>query len=168
MPAIFASPYARWLTQHGEERAQGVNVLEFLHPAFGSIFVSSYGEAFAAKTETGADFVADPLGFMVDRAADNLSTEQRFTFRLDNANGLVTQQLRALDEEDLQTPVALVLRLYLDTHRDAPAFDPVQLFVTKISATRLVVECEASADELPNVTAGIRYTFELFPPLVYL
>ena len=168
MPATFDTAYAQWLTQHGEVRSQGVTVLEFSHPKFGSKFVSDYGEPFAAKTELGANFTAEPLGFLVDRVVESFSTEQRVTLRLDNANGRVTNELRSLDEDDWQTPVTVTVRGYLDTKRTAPAFDPIVLVVTSTRATRLAVECEASADELPNVTAGIRYTFDLFPPLVYL
>lgn len=168
MPATFDNAYAQWLTQHGEVRSQGVTVLEFSHPKFGAKYVSDYGEDFAATTELGAAFVAEPLGFIVDRAAESFSTEQRVTIRLDNANGRVTAELRSLDEDDLQTPVACTVRGYLDSKRDEPAFDPLALFVTSTRATRLAVECEASADALPNVTAGLRYTFDLFPPLVYL
>jgi hypothetical protein len=168
MPAIYDSAYAQWLTQHGEVRSQGVNVLEFAHPKWGKRYVSDYGDAFAARTEGGVDFVAEPLGFIVDRAADNLSTEQRVVIRLDNANGLITKELRSLSLDDLQTAVAVTLRVYLDSKRTAPAYDPLVLYVTNTKAMRLAVECEASADLLPNVTAGVRYTFDLFPPLVYL
>jgi hypothetical protein len=168
MPAIFDTAYAHWLTQHGEVRSQGVTVLEFYHPKFGHKYVSDYGDPFTARTETGVEFTAEPLGFIIDRAADTLSTEQRILIRLDNANGRVTGELRALDQDDLQTPVAATVRGYLDTRRTAPAFDPVVLYVTDTKATRLAVECEVSADQLPNVAAGLRYTFDLFPPLVYL
>lgn len=168
MPAAYESNYAQWLTQHGDARAQGVTVLQFTHPRFGTRYVSDYGEAFTARTEAGADFTAEPLGFIVDQATDNLSTEQRVMLRLDNANGAITKELRSLTLDDLQTPVAVTVRVYLDTRRAAPAYTPVELFVTNTKATRLVVECEASADALPNVTSGFRYTFDQFPTLVYL
>lgn len=168
MPAIYSSDYAQWLTQHGNQRAIGVNVLQFSHPRFGDKYVSSYSDAFAATTEAGVPFTAEPLGFSVDSWADNLSTEQRLVLRLDNANGAVTRELRSLTLDDLQIPVGLTARVYLDSHRSAPAYEPVQLAVTNTKATRLAVECEASADVMPNVTAGLRYTFDLFPSLVYL
>ena len=168
MPAVYDSNYAKWLTQHGEVRAQGVSVLEFQHPKFGSRFVSDYGEAFAARTEEGLDFNAEALGFVIDSALESFSTEQRIRVRLDNANGAVTKELRTLDLDDLQTPVQLIARVYIDTKRAAPAYQPVELFLTNTRGTRLIVECEASADALPNVTAGMRYTFDLFPPLVFL
>jgi len=168
MPAAFESNYAKWLTQHGEVRAQGVTVLQFSHTRFGDKYVSDYGEPFTAIDENAVEFTAEPLGFVIDQATDNLSTEQRVLLRIDNANGAVTKELRSLTLDDLQEPVALTVRVYLDTRRSAPAYDPLVLFVTSTKANRLVVECEASADSLPNVTAGIRYTFDLFPPLVYL
>jgi hypothetical protein len=168
MPAAFEIDYAKWLTQHGDVRAQGVTVLQFTHPRFGTRYVSKYGQDFAARTEEGVDFIAEPLGFSVDQATDNLSTEQRVLLRLDNANGAITKELRTLTLDDLQTPVAVIVRIYLDTRRLAPAYTPIALFVTNTKATRLVVECEASADALPNVASGIRYTFDLFPTLVYL
>jgi len=168
MPASFDSSYAQWLTQHGEVRAQGVTVLQFSHSHFGDRYVSDYGEPFTARTESDVEFTAEPLGFLIDQATDNLSTEQRIMLRLDNANGAITKELRALDLDDLQEPVVLIVRVYLDSKRSAPAYDPIELFITNTKANRLVVECEASADALPNVTSGIRYTFDLFPPLVYL
>jgi hypothetical protein len=168
MPAVYDSAYAKWLTQHGEVRAQGVNVLEFVHPKWGAKFVSDYGEPFAARTEGGVDFTAEPLGFIFDSAVDNFTTEQKLRIRLDNANGAVTNELRSLSLDDLQTPVQLIARAYIDTKRTAPAYQPVELFVTNTKAMRAIVECEASADALPNVSAGMRYTFDLFPPLVFL
>lgn len=172
MPATFDAQFARWLTQHGEPRAQGVNVLQFSHervpPAFPTQYVSDYGEPFAATTETGVHFVAEPLGFLIDIAADNLTTEQRVMIRMDNANGLVMDQIRRMTLDDLQRSIVITYRVYLNTKRTAPAFDPVVLYAARINATRLAVELEASADQLPNVTAGIRYTLERFPSLAYL
>lgn len=176
MPATFDSDFALWLTQHGNERATAVNVLEFRHTAWGpgggvvgSIWVCDHGEIFTAQTEPPAvTFDAQPLGFIAEIAADNVTTEQRVTLRLDNANGLVAQELRALTDADLQEPVHVVYRAYLDSKRDAPAIDPLSLFVVQLNMTRLAIECEASADVLPNVRAGIRYTLDRFPPLAYL
>jgi hypothetical protein len=170
MPATFDPEFAKWLTQHGNERATAVNVLEFVHPAWGApIFVCDHGEVFTAQTEPPVvTFNAQPLGFMADIASDNVSTEQRVTITIDNANGLVAQQLRALTDEDKQTPVHIIYRAYLDTRRSAPAIDPLDLFVVSVSMTRLAVECEASAEVLPNIGAGIRYTLDRFPPLAYL
>lgn len=168
MPAVFDDAFALWLTQHGNERAVAVNVLEFQHPAFGSLWASDFGEPFDAMTETSAPFTALPLGLDIDVASDNVTTEQRITMRLDNVNGYVAQQLRALTDEDLQTPVQVIYRAYLDTDRSGPAIDPLTLFVTNARMTRPLVELEASADLLPNVRAGMRYTIDDFPPLVYL
>lgn len=169
MPATFDRDFALWLTQHGSERAQAVNVLEFVHPKWGSLFVSDYGQVFSAATEAPIrNFNADPLGFVIDIAADNVSTEQRILLRIDNANGLVAQQLRSLTDEDIQTGVVVIYRAFLDSKITAPAIDPVTLLLTSVTMTRLVIECEASADFLPNVAAGSRYTLEAFPPLAYL
>ena len=169
MPANFDDDFALWLTQHGNERASAVNVLEFIHPAWGSIFVSDYGDVFEAQTEPPAvAFAAQPLGFSADLASDNVTTEQRVTLRLDNVNGLIGQQLRSLDDDDLQIPVQVVYRAYLDTDRAGPAIDPLTLFVVNVNMTRPVIELEASADVLPNVGAGLRYTLEDYPPLAYL
>ena len=42
MPANFDREFALWLTQHGQERAASVNVLEFSHPtAFAPILLKS-------------------------------------------------------------------------------------------------------------------------------
>lgn len=171
MPANFDRAFALWLTQHGNERAVAVNVLEFAHPAFAApIFVSDYGDDFQATTEesTPRTFTAIPLGFTVEVNADNVSTEQRVQIRLDNVNGAVANQLRALTDEDLQVPVQVTYRAYLDTDRSGPAIDPLTLYVTTATMTRLAVECEATADYLPNVASGQRYTIETFPVLQFL
>jgi hypothetical protein len=168
MPANYEREFALWLTQHGQMRAAPVSVLSFVHPKFGELHVSDYGEVFEARKETGEAFTAQPLGFVVDVATENLTTEQRALIRLDNANGLVMNQLRLLDLDDLQEPVTVVYRTYLDSRRTAPAIDPITLYVTDVKATRLAAEIEASADALPNVTAGIRYTIDRFPALAYL
>lgn len=171
MPANFDRNFSLWLTQHGNERATAVNVLEFTHPAFAApIFVSDYGDDFAAQTEEliPRAFVAVPLGFTVDVAADNVSTEQRVLVRMDNVNGAVANQLRALTDDDLQTPVQITYRAYLDTDRSGPAIDPLTLMVTTATMTRLAVQCEATADMLPNVSSGHRYTIENFPVLQFL
>ena len=173
MPATFDAEFAKWLTQHGNERAVAVNVLEFLHAKWNvsghGIFVSDYGDLFTATTEAPAfTFTAQPLGFLIDTAADNVSTEQRVTITLDNANGLVAQQLRSLLPADLQDPVQVIYRAYLDSARGAPAIDPLQLFVVNVNMNRLAVECEASADVLPNIQAGQRYTLEKYTPLAFI
>ena len=170
MPATFDNDFALWLTQHGSERSVAVNVLEFIHDKWGgSLWVSDYGDVFTATTEAPVrTFDAQPLGFTADIGADNVSTEQRVTLRLDNANGLVAQQLRSLDDDDLQDPVQVVYRAYLDTNRSAPAIDPLTLFVTNVQMNRLVLEVEGSADVLPNMSAGLRYTLDDYPPLAYL
>jgi len=176
MPATFDDDFALWLTQHGNERATAVNVLEFRHTAWGpgggvvgSIWVCDHGDPFTATTEAPpVTFTAEPLGFIADITADNVSTEQRVTIQLDNANGLVAQQLRALTDADLQEPVVVVYRAYLDTKPSAPAIDPLTLFVVNVNMTRLAVECEAAADLLPNIQAGLRYTLEAYPPLAFL
>lgn len=168
MPATFDSAFAKWLTQHGEVKAQGVNVLSFAHPKWGLLHVSDYGDEFKARTEGGATITAQALGFFIDAAADNLSTEQRVMIRLDAANGAVMRELRSLSEGDLQTEVTITHRVYLDTKRDAPAFDPLTLYVTRVNAGRLAVELEASTEAMPNIMAGIRYRLERFPSLAYV
>lgn len=170
MPANFDDAFAQWLTQHGNQRACAVNVLQFQHPAFpgGVLWVSDFGEPFTANTEGSAEFTAEPLGFEIDVAADNVTTEQRVAIRLDNVNGYVAQQLRALSDEQLQTAVQVTYRAYLDNDRAGPQIDPLTLYVTNARMARQVVELEASADLLPNVRAGLRYTIDDFPPLVYL
>lgn len=179
MPATFDRQFSLWLTQHGEERAAAVNVLEFRHPKWNGLggavglFVSDYGEPFTATTEPGYtlgayEFIAQALGFTIDLAADNFTTEQRVIIRADNANGAVLNQLRTLTLDDLQTEVEVVYRVYLDTKRSAPAIDPVRLFLTEVRGTRLAAELEATADALPNVKAGTRYTIDTYPTMAYL
>jgi hypothetical protein len=174
MPATFDSAFALWLTQHGSERSIAVNVLQFSHAKWnattGPIYVSDFGEDFTATTEppTSVAFTATPLGFMIDATADNVSTEQRIMVRIDNAHGAVAQQLRSLTDEDLLTPVSVTYRTYLDTDRSGPVIDPLTMYATNINMNRLTVECEITADYLPNVGAGTRYTIEDYPPLAYL
>lgn len=168
MPATFDESFALWLTQHGNERAVAVNVLEFVHDKWGSLFVSDYGEPFAATTEDARDFEAGAIAFVIEVAADNVTTEQRIMIRMDNVNGLVANQLRSLDDEDIQTAVQVIYRVYLDTDRASPVIDPLALYVVNATMTRPAVEIEASADVLPNVQAGSRYTIDDYPPLVWL
>jgi len=169
MPASFETRFAQWLTQHGEVRAQGVNVLDFYHSGFGHVYVSDYGEDFEAWREDAVHFVAVPLGFTIDIAGDNFSTEQRIVIRLDNANGAVMDQLRTLTPAQMaDEPVVVTYRAYLDTKRNAPAYDPLVLYATKVNAQRFAVEVEASTEPMPNMTAGIRYTLERFPSMAYL
>ena len=175
MPATFDREFNLWLTQHGNERAVAVNVLEFQHEKWGpgggvigSLWVSDYGDPFEATTEAAVDFTAEPLGLTIDVAADNVTTEQRIMIRLDNVNGAVARELRSLDDDDIQTRVFVVYRAYLDTDRSTPAIDPLSLVVTGVRMNRPVVEVEASADALPNVSAGTRYTLEDFPALAFL
>ena len=175
MPATFDESFALWLTQHGNERAIAVNVLEFRHEKWGpgggvigSLWVSDFGEPFEATTESAVAFTAEMLGFEIEVAADNVTTEQRIMIRLDNVNGRVAHELRSLDDDDLQKSVQVVYRVYLDTDRSAPKIDPLTLYVVSASMTRPLVELEASADILPNVQSGSRYTIDDFPTLVWL
>jgi hypothetical protein len=168
MPANFDSAFNLWLTQHGSERSAAVNVLDFRHPKWGSVIVSDYGEPFRARDELGVEFVAEPLAFTIDVAADNVTTEQRVLIKLDNVNGAVANKLRELTDEDLQTAVQVIYTVYLDTEAQAPQIDPLLLYVTGVGLSRLIAEVEASADLLPNVSSGIRYTIDNFQPLLYL
>jgi len=168
MPATFDHDFAVWLSQHGQERAQGVNVLQFEHPKIGVHWITDYGDEFLARTEGAEEFTALPVGFTFDYAADNLTTQQSVVIRIDNVHGLVTSLLRELDLDDLQTALVVTYRAYLDTKRNAPAYDPLTLFATDVRMLRAAIEMEVSADQMPNVTAGIRYTFDRFPPLVLL
>lgn len=172
MPTTLDPLYAQWLTQHGQVRSNAVNVLEFVHlaptPAFAPIYVSDYGEEFKARLETGVDIVARALGFTIDGAVDNLTTEQRVIIRMDAVNGAVMDQFRALSMDDLQSPVQIVHRAYMDTKRSAPVMDPLLLYVTQLKATRVAVEIEASIEPFPNVSTGKRYLLEHFPTLAYL
>lgn len=172
MPATLDPLYAQWLTQHGQVRAQAVNVLEFTHlapaPAFAPLYVSDFGEPFTATLETAVEITAQALGFTIDSSLDNLTTQQRLVIRMDAANGLVMDQFRALTLDDLQYAVTLTHRVYLDTKRTAPVMDPLVLYVTRLDATRLAVELEASDEPFPNISTGLRYTLERFPTLAYL
>lgn len=172
MPATFDIEFAKWLTQHGNERAVAVNVLEFQHDKWNvdghGIFVSDFGEPFAATTEDGHAFEAQPMGFEIEVTPDSVTTEQRIRVKLDNVHGLVSQQLRTLDDDDIQKSVVAIYRVYLDTDRTTPAIDPLVLVVINVTTTRPIAEIEASADFLPNVQAGSRYTIDDFPTLVWL
>jgi hypothetical protein len=160
--------YELWATQHGGVDSQAVQVLEFVHPKWGSLWLTDYGAAFAAVTETAVAFEAVAVAFEVELPKTNNTTQSELLLRLDALGGFVMTQVRAMTDAERKIPIGLNWRLYLDTHRAAPQTDPLAFIVTNISATRLVVEFQCSASALPNIAAGSRYTLDKFPALAYL
>jgi hypothetical protein len=163
-----ATDYELWATQHGGIDSQSVQVLEFVHPKWGSLWLTDYGAQFAAKTETAFDFVAEPVGFEVELPKQNTSTQSELNLRLDALGGYVMQQVRAMTDAERTVPIGLNWRLYLDNKRNAPQLDPLAFVVTNIGGTRLVVEFQCAATAFPNIASGTRYTIDNFPSLAYL
>lgn len=163
-----ATDYQLWATQHGLADAQLVQVLEFQHPHWGSIFVSDYGIDFAATTEAAVAFTASPVSFTVDLPTSTPTTQQDMTIKMDALGGLVMGNVRALSDAERQVPIVVILRFYLDADPGAPCLAPFTFIVLNISGTRLVVQFICAATLLPNVAAGIRYTIEDFPSMAFL
>ena len=90
------------------------------------------------------------------------------TVKIDALAGYVMSQIRAMTDEDRETAITLVWRVYLDTKPAAPAMDQLDFTVIEVTATRLVVEFQCAATILPNIGAGIRYTMDKFPTLAFL
>lgn len=160
--------YELWATQHGGVDAQAVQVLEFVHPKWGSLWVCDYGAKFAATTEGAVAFVAEPVAFEVELPKQNSTTQSEMTLRLDALGGYVMSQVRAMTDLERTVPIALNWRLYLDTHPAAPQLDPLSFVIVNIGGTRTVVEFQCAATAFPNIAAGVRYTIDNFPSLAYL
>jgi hypothetical protein len=163
-----ATDYELWATQHGGVDAQAVQVLEFIHPKWGSLWVTDYGEKFAATTEGAVAFVAEAVGFEAELPKQTSTTQSEMTLRLDALGGYVMSQIRAMTDAERTVAIGLTWRLYLDTYRAAPQLSPLQFVVTNITATRLVVEFQCAASAFPNIVAGSRYTIDDYPSLAYL
>jgi hypothetical protein len=163
-----ATDYELWATQHGGVDSQPVQVLEFKHDKWGSLYLCDYGKQFAFTTETGGAFVAEAVGFEAELPKESNSTQSEMTLRVDALGGYVMSQVRAMTDDERKEPIALIWRLYLDTHPNAPQLDPLTFVIVDISASRLVVEFQCAATALPNIAAGTRYTLDNFPTLAYL
>ena len=163
-----ATEYELWATQHGSADAQAVQVLQFTHPKWGSLWLTDYGAAFAAVTEGAVAFEAVAVAFEVELPKTNNTTQSELLLRLDALGGFVMSQVRAMTDAERKIPIGLTWRLYLDTHRAAPQIDPLAFIIVNITGTRLVVEFHCAASALPNIAAGSRYTLDKFPALAYL
>jgi hypothetical protein len=160
--------YELWATQHGAVDAQSVQVLEFVHSKWGSLWLTDYGAQFAATAEDSRAFVAEPVGFEVELPKQTSSTQSEMNLRLDALGGYVMSQVRAMTDAQRTESIVLNWRLYLDTHRAAPQLDPLSFVVTNIGGTRLLVEFQCAATAFPNIASGMRYTIDNFPSLAYL
>jgi len=160
--------YELWATQHALVDVQCVQVLEFQHQKWGSLWITDYGAQFTGKTETNVSFTAEPVAFRVDPPKSGVTTQQEFVLRMDALGGYVISNIRNMTDAERNIPIKLVWRLYLDSKPNAPSLDPLDFYIVDVSATRLVVEIRAAATILPNVAAGIRYTIDRFPTLAYL
>ena len=160
--------YQLWATQHELADAQLVQVLEFQHPAWGSIFLCDYGADFTGTTEAAVQFTATAVSFTIDLPASTPTTQQEMTIKLDALGGAVMQQVRDLTDAQRAVPIKVIYRPYLDRDPGAPCLDPASFVILNFSATRLVTQLECAATVLPNIAAGIRYTIDEFPSLAYL
>lgn len=164
-----ATDYELWLTQHDLQDVAQAQVLEFQHPSWGSLWVTDYGAEFAARTSpTAAEFVAAPVAFTLDKPQTGTSTQQELTIKMDALGGRVLAYVRGLSDAQRLTPVRVLYRIYLDNDLTRPVLDPMVFELRDIAATRLVTELHCAVTTLPNVIAGIRYTLDSFPTLVYV
>lgn len=163
------SAYELWLTQHSLQEVAQVQVLEFQHPAWGSLWISDYGREFEARTAPWAvAFTALPVPFVLDKPQSGQSTQQDLTIKLDAIGGQVLNYVRTLTDAQRRTPVKVLYRVYLDSDLTQPVLDPLVFELRDASATRLVTELHCAVTTLPNVIAGTRYTLDTFPTLAYL
>ena len=161
--------YQLWATQATRcSDAQLVQVLEFKHPHWGSIFVSDYGIPFAGTTEAAVAFTATEVSFVVELPVSSPTTQQELIIKMDALGGLIMSNIRALSDTERQTPITVVYRVYIDRDAAAPCLDPSTFIILNASGTRLVVQFTCAATVLPNVSAGTRYTMEDFPTMAYL
>lgn len=161
--------YELWLTQHDLADVAQAQVLEFQHPAWGSLWITDYGSEFTASARPGGGaFVALPVAFTLDRPQSGQSTQQDLTIKLDALGGRVLGYIRALTEAQRRTPVRLLYRVYLDNDLTQPVLEPLVFELRDVAATRLVTELHCAVTTLPNVIAGIRYTLDAFPTLAYV
>lgn len=164
------SAYELWLTQHGLQEVAQPQVLEFQHPAWGSLWVTDYGRELEANVgpPINAPFVAVPVAFTLDRPQSGQSTQQELVIKLDALGGRVLGYIRGLTDLQRRTAVRVVYRIYLDNDLSAPAVAPLTFELRDVAATRLVTELHCMVTILPNVIAGIRYTLDTFPTLAYV
>lgn len=163
------SAYELWLTQHDLQDVAMAQVLEFQHPAWGSVWITDYGQELEARTAPWAvAFLALPVPFTLDKPQSGQSTQQDLTIKLDAVGGRVLAYIRSLTDVQRRTPVKVVYRAYLDSDWTAPVLDPLIFELRDMSATRLVTELHCSVTVLPNMIAGTRYTLDSFPTLAYL
>ena len=160
--------YELWVTQHALVDAQQVQVLEFQHSAWGSLWVSDYGAPFTGKTESGTSFTAEAVAFTVQLPQSGNTTQQELTLRMDALGGFVISQIRQMTDAQRDLPITLIWRAYLDNNPNTPAMDALTFEILNVSATRVAVEMQCAATVFPNVQVGIRYTIDRFPSLAYL
>lgn len=160
--------YELWATQHGLIDVQGVQVLQFQHSMWGSLFLCDYGAEFSGTTDDATIFTATPVAFTVDLPKEQSSTQSDLTIHMDALGGYVISQIRSMTDAQRDEPILVKWLQYLDNAPDAPALDPLEFIVIDVSATRLAVEIQCAVTIFPNVAAGTRYTLDEFPTLGYL
>ena len=164
-----ATDYELWLTQHDLADVAAAQVLEFQHPAWGSYWITDYGQELEAHVAPGgAAFVALPVPFTLDKPQSGQSTQQDLTIKMDALGGRVLGYIRDLTTAQRDIPVRVLYRIYLDNDLSTPVLDPLVFELRDVAATRLVTELHCSVTVLPNQIAGSRYTLDSFPTLAYI
>jgi len=163
-----ASDYELWATQHGLIDVQQLQVLEFRHSTWGSLWITDYGVPFVGTTEAAVQFQAVPVAFTVELPKQTTTTQSELTLRMDALGGYVINNIRNMTDADRTEAVGVFWRAYLDNRPSVPALDTLQFVLVDVQATRLAVELRCAATMLSNVQSGTRYTIDRFPTLAYL
>lgn len=157
--------YAEWLASP-PPTGQYVETLEFVGGVTGSgiRICNRRRVALQALDEDGVPRTYLPLPFTVTKPAIRNSTEIRVDARIDALDGSLLALLGRARAVDLNLPVSVSLRAYIDPIiLDRPVWRvPFRFQVESMKASLDVIEVVMIAGRLPNKRAGLYYGIDRF------
>lgn len=157
--------FAQWLATP-PPTGQYVETLEFTGGVAGSgiRICNRRRVSLQAIDEDGVPRTYLPLPFTVTKPAIRNSSEMRVDARIDALDGTLMKVLVGARSIELNQPVAVSLRAYIDpTILDRPVWRvPFRFRVESIKASLDVIEVVMVGGRLPNKRAGIYYGIDRF------
>lgn len=171
MPSSNVNDQLKRMWASNEGTAIAVNTFEFVHPdiqttAGENYRVCDFRQVLVARDSVGGTMQTyQPIAMRVELAGVSDNGDQRLRLSLDALDGFIYTQLRALTQQQRNTPIECIHRIYLaNSGNDDPQIDPPQRFrVIKVNVGLQSVTMELSAFNLPTKATGIYYTVENFP-----
>lgn len=164
LPAI-ADQFKEWLAS-ALPNGVPIDTIEIYHPRWNRIWLARWKSNFSAVLETGAIQEFQAADFAIEQLPVEEGTGQRIRAAINGLDGGIYEQLIALSDSDVETPIQVTHRVYLSDFQSGPlVLPPPMLEVAAASCDRDVVNFDLQPSPLPNILCGRYYIYRDFPGL---